>query len=106
MHRSELLGVALLVPEPRGADDVVELGVARLPAEFAQALLRARDQDGGIAGAPGMDFRRNRMAGHAAGRFDDFAHAEAVTIPKLKMSRSCDWRASRARSARRPDRET
>jgi len=33
-----LFGVTLLVPEPRGAHNIVKLRVARLPAELADGL--------------------------------------------------------------------
>src|SRR5208282_3148132 len=68
--RAGLFCVAFLVPEPGGADDVVQLSVARLPAEFTNCLCRAGDEDRRIAGAAREDLSRDRMAGDAAGGFD------------------------------------
>src|ERR1035438_8364998 len=51
-----LAPVAFLVPDPGSANNVVELGIARLPGEFADGFFRARDQHRRIAGTARMDF--------------------------------------------------
>src|SRR5437667_10175006 len=72
------------MPDPGGADDVVELGVAGFPADVADGLFGAGDEDGWVAGAAGMDLRGDGMTGDAAGGFDDFADAEAVAIAEVE----------------------
>ena len=81
---AELASVSLLMPDPCGADDLVELRVFRLPTELADGFLRTGDQDCRITGASGMDFGRNWMAGDAAGRLDDLADAETPAVPKVE----------------------
>src|ERR1017187_944617 len=76
--------VALLVPEPGGAEDVIKLGVAGLPAQFANGFVRAGDENGGISGTTGMVFDGDGMAGDPAGRFDDFANAEALAVAEVQ----------------------
>ena len=75
--------IALLVPDPGGADDVVERGVARLPAQFADGFCGAGDEHGGIAWAAGMNLRRDGMAGDAARRLDDVPNAETLPVTKV-----------------------
>ncbi len=95
------------MPDPGGAEDVVELGVAGLPAQFADGFLRTGNEDGRVAGAPGMDFDRDGVAGDAAGRLDDFADAESMAVAEVEDERllsggatSSARRASRWASAR------
>ena len=71
------------MPDPGGADDVVELGVTGLPTQVANGVFGAGDEDGGIAGATRVEFCGNRMAGDAASRFDDFANTEPMAIAEV-----------------------
>ena len=75
--------VPLLVPNPGGADDVVELCVARLPAKLLGGLFGAGNKDRGIAGATGMEFSRDGVTGDAASGFDDFADAESLAVAEV-----------------------
>ena len=50
-----LLRISLLMPDPGGADDFVELGVAGFPAQFADDFLGAGDENRGVSGAAGVD---------------------------------------------------
>ena len=75
------------------------------------AFCGAGHQHRGVAGAAGMNFGRNGMAGDAAGRLDDFAHAETLPIAKVEDEGVCvrDRSASLAAhpepaGARRPGR--
>jgi hypothetical protein len=68
------------MPQPGSTNDVVQLGVTGLPAEFADGPFGAGDEDGGIAGAARVNFGGYGVAGHAAGRFNDLADAETLAI--------------------------
>jgi hypothetical protein len=72
--------VALPMPDPCGANDVVKLGVLGLPGKFSHCLFGAGDQNGWVAGAAGMNFYRDGVAGDAARGLDDFAYAEALSV--------------------------
>jgi len=68
----------------RRCDNVVELGVAGLPAQFTYGFFGACNQHGWVAGRRGV-FGGDSVAGDVAGRFDDLADAEAVSVAELKI---------------------
>src|SRR6267154_4109882 len=51
--------------------------------QIALDAFRARNQDRRIARSPGHLARGNRLAGHTANSFDDFANAEAAPGTKI-----------------------
>src|ERR1017187_7529233 len=77
-------GVAFLVPDPGGANDVVELGVARLPGQFVDGFFGTGDEDGGGAGAARTEFDGDGMAGDAANGVNDFADAETLAVAEVE----------------------
>ena len=54
------------MPHPRGAEDFVEFRVAGLPTKLANGFFRAGNEEGRVARAAGLDFRRDGVAGDAA----------------------------------------
>src|SRR5215469_13193703 len=75
--------ISLLMPLPRSPDDVVEPGIARLPAEFPDSFLRACHQHGWIAGPAGVDFRWNRVTRDPPRRLNHLAHAESMAVAEV-----------------------
>ena len=71
------------MPSPCGANDVVELGVARLPTQLLDCLFGTGDEDSRIAGAAWVEFGWNGVACDAAGRFNDFANAESMPVAEV-----------------------
>ena len=71
------------MPGPGGGDDVFELGVFRLPAQFADRLVRGGHQPGRVAGAARLLDGRNRLAGHLLAHLDDLAHGVAVAVAQV-----------------------
>jgi hypothetical protein len=82
--RSEaLLCVALLVPDPGGADDVVDLGILRVPAKFGDGFFTGGDEECGVAGAAGADLDRDGVAGDAADGVDDLLDGESSAVAEV-----------------------
>ena len=54
-----------------------------VPAEVAQSFLRTGDEDGGVAGAAGMEFGWDGVTGDAAGGLNDLKDAEALSIAEV-----------------------
>src|SRR5579859_1824957 len=75
--------MALLVPYPGGADDVVDLGIVGLPAEFCDGFFAAGNQKSRVTGAAGMDFYGDGVAGDPADRVDDFLDSEAGAVAQV-----------------------
>ena len=59
------------MPGPGRPDDVFDLFIARLPAEFGADLRGVGDQDGRVAGAPLGCNRWNRMTRYPACSLND-----------------------------------
>ena len=72
------------MPDPSGADDFIELGVAGLPTEFADGFFGTGHEHRGVAGAAGMDFDRDGVAGDAAGRVNHLADAETLAVAQIE----------------------
>src|SRR5580692_1430718 len=75
--------ITLLMPYPRGANDVVKTGVTRLPSQLAHGLRRARYQHRRIARPPRMNLHRNGVSCNAARRLHNVSHTETPTITKV-----------------------
>src|SRR5947207_20507 len=60
-----------------------ELGVFRVPAEFAFGLLSRGDQLRWVAGTPRLFDDRNFLSRHFLAHGDDFAHGIAVAIAQI-----------------------
>src|SRR6266567_4463976 len=71
------------MPFPCAANDLLQQGVARLPAKFGTNLVRRSDQDGRVAGAARADHAWDRVAGDRAGRLNHFKISEAVAVAKI-----------------------
>ena len=56
----------ILEPVPRRGHDIVDLGVARLPAQLVADLLGVGIKSGRVAGAARAIFHRHFFAGHRA----------------------------------------
>src|ERR1700732_972157 len=70
-------------PSPGTAHDTLEIGKLRPPIELAFDFLRASDQHARIAGTARRLLGGNRMLGHPADGFDDFANAEAAAVSEI-----------------------
>src|ERR1700753_103478 len=71
------------MPLPRCADDVVELGVFRLPTEFGFDFCRAGDQHGGVAGATRELLDGYRMSGYSPSRLHDLPHGKTLAVSQV-----------------------
>ena len=77
------VGIALLQVGPGAADDLIQSGMARLPAEFVADLLRRCDEHRGISGAARLHHGGDGMSGDAAGAFDDLLHAKSLAVAEV-----------------------
>ena len=71
------------MPDPCGADDVVDLGVVGFPVEFGDGFGATGDQEGGVAEAAGFDLDGDGVAGDAANAVDNFFHSEAGAVAEV-----------------------
>src|ERR1019366_8395962 len=75
--------MALLVPDPCCLNNVVNLGIVGLPAEFVYRLLAGGDEEGGITGAAGADFDWDRVAGHSADGVDHLLDGKSGAVAQV-----------------------
>ena len=73
----------LLVPDPGGADDFVDLGVVGFPAQFGDGFFAAGDEECRVAGAAGFELDGDWVAGDAADAFDDFLDGESGAVAEV-----------------------
>src|SRR6478609_5692747 len=76
-------GRMLLMPCPRGGDDVFELRILRLPTEFGIGLGGGGDEFGRIARATRLLDRWNLHAGDLFAHLDDFLHGVTVAVAEV-----------------------
>src|SRR5579859_8130519 len=72
-----------LVPGPRGADDIFELGILRFPAEFANRLLRRGHQLWGVTRPARFFDGRYARAADLFAHLDHLPHRIAVAVAKV-----------------------
>lgn len=75
--------MALLVPDPGGADDFVNLSVVGLPAELGDGFFAAGDEECGVAGTAGAEFDRDGVAGDAADGVDYLFDGETGAVAEI-----------------------
>lgn len=75
--------MALLVPDPGGADDFVDLGVVGFPAQFGDGFFAAGDQECRVAGATAFELDGDGVAGDAADAFDDLLDGESGSVAEV-----------------------
>ena len=75
--------LALFQGKPGGREDIVEVGVAGGPVEFAANFFGAGDERGRIAGAARGFYEGDFPAGDAACGGDDFADARAGAVAEI-----------------------
>ena len=92
-----------LQPAPGAADDVLQVGVTRFPAEFAADAVGAGDGGDLITGATGEVDGGQGFAGDGADGFDDLADGLAATVAEVvdaksrivaMSARRCAWARS------------
>ncbi len=71
------------MPVPCGLDDVPQLRVLRLPAEFLPDFIAGGNENGRIAGAGGHYFGGDGVAVNLAGQVDDLLTEKPVPLPRL-----------------------
>src|SRR5690606_22137780 len=72
------------MPPPRGLDDGIQIGVARLPAEFPLDTLRGGDETGGVARSPRGERHPDLPSGDAEAGVDDFVYGEAAAVAEIE----------------------
>src|SRR2546421_2100996 len=75
------------VPRPCGADDRLEIGVARRPVELALRLVRRRVQHRRVARTPRRQRPRYATAGHPFHACDDLAHRMGMSGAEIVGAR-------------------
>src|ERR1043166_1102541 len=75
-----------LVPQPGGADDVLELRVFRFPAELAHGFFGRGDQARGVAGAAGAFDGLDLLAGDFFAGLDHFADRITLAVAEVVKS--------------------
>src|SRR6185437_9119735 len=78
---SLLIPIRMLPPPlPRAGHNLLQLGIARLPAQFAANFVRAGHQHRRVTWPSCSILRRNGVPGHLACHLHYFAHAEPAPI--------------------------
>jgi hypothetical protein len=75
--------VTLLVPDPGGSDDFVDLGVIGLPTQFCDGFFAAGDEECRVAGSAGAEFYRDGVSGNAADGVDNLFYGEAGSVAEV-----------------------
>ena len=75
------------MPVPSSADDVLQLGILRLPTEFRHRLVGRGHEARRIAGATGLLNGGNALPGDLFAHLDDFADAVAIPVAEVEEAR-------------------
>jgi len=77
------LGVSLLVPYPGRPDNLIDLGIARLPSKLGDGFFTACNQKCRIAGSAWAKFHWDRVACHPANAVDDLFDSEPGPVAQV-----------------------